>query len=140
MKSATILSRSKINSFGSSSFEDYDSASIAAYIIGPQLVAGGRYIVCPDGPERSRAEVAFLVLDQYQGRGTGALLLRHLAIIAKAQGIHEFLADVLADNQRVTRVFERSGFHVTRATDLGVARFVLLIAAEPLVPPEMKLR
>ena len=30
---------------------------------------------------RSLAEVAFLVLDEYQGKGVGTLLLEHLAIL-----------------------------------------------------------
>jgi GNAT superfamily N-acetyltransferase len=93
-----------------------------------QLIGGGRYIVCAGGANRNRAEVAFLVLDEYQGRGIGSLLLQHLAVIGRAQGVREFQADVLADNRRMLQVFERSGFPITRSTDLGVVRLLLKIA------------
>ena len=41
----------------------------------PAVVGGGRYIVVEPG----RAEIAFAVIDQYQGQGIGAALMRHLA-------------------------------------------------------------
>jgi GNAT superfamily N-acetyltransferase len=98
-----------------------------------QLIGGGRYIVCADGPKRDRAEVAFLVLDEHQGKGIGSLLLQHLVVIGRAQGVREFQADVLADNHRMIQTFERSGFPITRSTDLGVVRLILTIAEKPKV-------
>jgi GNAT superfamily N-acetyltransferase len=92
-----------------------------------QLVGVGRYIVCAHGPRHDRAEIAFLVLDEYQGKGIGSLLLQHLAIIGRTQGIREFQADVLGDNYRMLKVFERSGFALTRSADLGVVRLLLTI-------------
>ena len=56
---------------------------------GEDIVGGGRYIVLQPG----RAEAAFTVVDQYQGRGLGTVLLRHLAAIARGAGIHEFVAE-----------------------------------------------
>ena len=40
----------------------------------PAIVGGGRYVVSKSG----QAEVAFAVVDQYQGQGIGAALMRHL--------------------------------------------------------------
>ena len=56
------------------------------------IVAGGRYIVEKPG----MAEVAFAVVDDYQGQGIGAVLLRHLAALAREAGLKEFTAEVLA--------------------------------------------
>ena len=47
--------------------------------------------------------------DDYQGHGLGAALMRHLAAIARGAGLKEFIAEVLAENAPMLRVFERSG-------------------------------
>jgi RimJ/RimL family protein N-acetyltransferase len=70
------------------------------------IVGGGRYIVVQPG----KAEVAFVVVDQYQGQGIGAALLYHLATIAGDAGLKELIADVLPDNFAMLKVFEKSGF------------------------------
>ena len=72
----------------------------------PMIVGGGRYIVIQPG----KAEVAFAVVDQYQGQGIGAALMRHLAAIARNAGLHELIAEVLPDNAPMLKVFEKCGF------------------------------
>jgi GNAT superfamily N-acetyltransferase len=85
------------------------------------IVAGARYVVvCP-----TAAEVAFAVTDQYQGRGLGVLLIRHLTGIARRAGLREFVAEVLADNQPMMRVFKASGLPFTTRRD-GAAIHVTL--------------
>ncbi len=76
----------------------------------PVIVGGGRYVVSDPG----RAEVAFAVVDEYQGQGIGSALLRHLAVIARRAGLHELIAEVLPDNAAMLKVFERSGFRLTK--------------------------
>ncbi len=71
----------------------------------PAIVGAGRYIVVGPG----RAEVAFAVVDAYQGHGIGAALLRHLAVVARDAGLKELVADVLPDNAPMLKVFEKSG-------------------------------
>jgi GNAT superfamily N-acetyltransferase len=71
----------------------------------PAIVGGARYIMV--GP--AQAEVSFVVIDSYQRRGIGALLLRHLAGIARGAGIKEFVAEVMPDNITMLGVFRNSG-------------------------------
>ena len=69
------------------------------------IAGGGRYIVVEPG----KAEVAFAVVDQYQGQGLGAALMHHLAAIARRAGLEELIAEVLPDNVPMLKVFEKSG-------------------------------
>lgn len=70
------------------------------------IIGGGRYIVAT--PES--AEMAFVVVDAWQGRGIGTLLARHLIALAREAGLSELTAEVLSDNAAMRRVFERLGF------------------------------
>jgi GNAT superfamily N-acetyltransferase len=85
------------------------------------IVGGGRYVVV----QQSRAEVAFVVLDQYQRQGIGPILLRHLAGIARAAGLLELIAEVLPENIPMLKVFEKSGFRMTVTPEPGVAHVTL---------------
>ncbi|MBV8773231.1 MAG: N-acetyltransferase [Deltaproteobacteria bacterium] len=75
----------------------------------------------------SRAEVAFAVLDEYQGHGIGTLLLKHLAVIARGNGIREFSANVLGSNHQMLEVFANSGFSVHDSYECGVVHVTLNI-------------
>src|SRR5206468_3224968 len=57
--------------------------------------------------------------DDFQGRGIGTRMLEQLAAAASAQAIEEFVAEVMADNAPMLRVFADAGFEVTRATAFG---------------------
>jgi len=57
------------------------------------IVAEGSYVA-----NGRTAEVGFTVVDAWQGRGIASRLLRHLAQIARAQGVRQFEADVLKGN------------------------------------------
>jgi GNAT superfamily N-acetyltransferase len=73
------------------------------------MVGSGRYVVSEPGS----AELAFAVVDRYQGQRVGAALLRHLIVIARAAGLQELTAEVLADNRAMLKVFENSGLPVS---------------------------
>jgi RimJ/RimL family protein N-acetyltransferase len=79
------------------------------------IVGGGRYVVGKSG----QAEVAFTVVDKYQGRGLGAALLRHLAAIARQAGLRELVAYVLPDNRAMLKVFEKSGLKYNAKREAG---------------------
>jgi GNAT superfamily N-acetyltransferase len=85
------------------------------------IVGGGRYVVTGTG----KAEVAFAIVDQYQGQGIGAALLRHLVVIARAAGLQELAAEVLADNRAMIKVFEKSGLPVTTRRQSEVVHVAL---------------
>ena len=82
-----------------------------------RFIGVGRYIC---GADPTRAEVAFAILDGFQGRGIGTLLLEHLSRIADANGVAEFEADVLGENRQMLEVFAHSGFESSRSLDSGV--------------------
>src|SRR5271166_5735546 len=71
----------------------------------PTLIGGGRYIVIEPG----KAEVSFAIIDEYQAKGIGSALMRHLAAIGREAGLRELVAEVLADNTAMLKVFEASG-------------------------------
>jgi GNAT superfamily N-acetyltransferase len=87
----------------------------------PVVVGGARCVVVQPG----RAEVAFLVVDRYQRQGIGALLMGHLSAIARQAGIKELIAEVLAENMSMLRVFERSGLRLTTKREAGVVHVAL---------------
>ena len=91
----------------------------------PAIVGAGRYIITQPG----RAEVAFAVVDQYQGHGIGKLLMHHLATIARESGVDEFLAEVLPDNMAMLKVFAKSGFGVNTARDSSVVNVIIDLRA-----------
>jgi len=69
------------------------------------IAGGARYVVIKPG----QAEVAFAVVDQFQGQGVGSALLRHLSSLARKAGLQEFVAEVLAENVPMLKVFEKVG-------------------------------
>src|SRR5882762_7518977 len=77
------------------------------------IVGGGRYIVFEPG----RAEMAFVVIDTWQGRGVGSILMRHLVAIASAGGLEELTAEVLPENTAMIKVFGKFGYKPTRHRD-----------------------
>jgi RimJ/RimL family protein N-acetyltransferase len=85
------------------------------------IVGGGRYFVFEPGS----AELAFAVVDAYQGQGIAAALLRHLVAIARARGLRRLVADVLPENTAMLRVLEKSGLSVKKARDQGVMHVAL---------------
>jgi ribosomal protein S18 acetylase RimI-like enzyme len=87
----------------------------------PVIVGGGRYVAVEPG----KAEMAFAVVDEYQGQGIGSALMRHLAEIARAAGLKELIAEVLPDNISMLKVFEKSGFRVRTKREPQVVHVAL---------------
>ena len=87
----------------------------------PVIVGGGRYVLAQPGS----AEVAFAIVDAYQGQGIGAALLRHLIVLARAAGLKTLIAEVLPENGPMLRVFEKSGLKIDTKRDGGVVHVTL---------------
>ncbi|HKV55369.1 MAG TPA: GNAT family N-acetyltransferase [Candidatus Binataceae bacterium] len=112
------LSESELARFTDLDFVDHVGLVATLWHDGEERFIGvARYV---RGADRSRAEVAFAVVDDHHGRGIAPVLLEHLSHIARASGITEFEADVLGDNNRMLEVFGKSGFRVKRANSAGV--------------------
>lgn len=87
----------------------------------PVIAGGGRYIVVHPG----EAELAFVVVDDYQGKGIGKTLLRHLIAIGRGAGLKVMSADVLPENTAMLRVFSSSGFRPEPSSDPTLRHLVL---------------
>ncbi len=77
---------------------------------GERIVGVGRYYLEEGG---KRAEVSFLVRDDWQARGIGSEMLHMLVDIAKGRGLDGFDASVLTRNHQMLAVFTNSGYPVT---------------------------
>jgi RimJ/RimL family protein N-acetyltransferase len=87
----------------------------------PVIVGGGRYIVVQPG----QAELAFVVIDVYQGKGIAKALMRHLIEIARDAGLQELTAEVLPENTAMLKVFSGFGFRATSGQDPQVRHLSL---------------
>ena len=88
-------------------FKNHVAIVALAEEAGREVIAGGgRYIVFEPG----RAEMAFVVIDAWQGRGVGSILMRHLVKFASDAGLQELTAEVLPENAAMRKVFEKFGF------------------------------
>lgn len=104
---------------------DYHDRMALVAELGDEIIGVARYDRLPDTDE---AEVAFVVEDAHQGRGVGILLLEHLAGAGRENGIARFVADTLAGNDRMLRVFRDAGFGDERYFQDGVIRVSFPIA------------
>lgn len=82
-----------------------------------RLIAEGRYVLLQD---RSFADTAFVVDEKYQGRGIATFILTTLIALAREHGIKGFVADVLADNKGMIKVYEKSGYPIKAIVEFGV--------------------
>ena len=82
----------------------------------------GRYVA-----NGGSAEVAFVVADDYVGRGIASRLLHHLTHIARENGMTKFEADVLEDNAAMLAVLRDSGLPMTTTHADGLTHVTLLL-------------
>jgi RimJ/RimL family protein N-acetyltransferase len=96
---------------------DGTGVGIARYVIDPP----------PVGQAARGAEIALVVVDEYQRRGIGLALLRKLAAIAAARGLVTFHATVLSENRAMLALIDR--FAAAATPTEGVLRVEVPVAA-----------
>ena len=91
------------------------------------IVGGGRYVIVRPGT----AEVAFAVIDDYQGQGIGGALLRHLIALARGARLKELIAEVLPENRPMLKLFEKSELNCTTKRQGSVVHVTLQLLGSP---------
>jgi CRP-like cAMP-binding protein len=86
------------------------------------VVADARFV--RDESDPTVAEVAFIVGDDYQGRGVGSFLMDAVSVAARSDGVRRFTARVLADNLAMRAILDKYGARWHR-DDLGVVTTVV---------------
>ena len=80
-------------------------------------VAVARFVRDPEDP--SRAEVAIVVADHWQGRGLGGALADRLRDRARSVGVEWFTARMLIGNRNGRRLFDRIAEEISESEDAG---------------------
>ncbi len=98
------------------------------------LIGLSRYDV---DPATRLAEIAFVVRDDWQGRGVGSALLRRMSEVARARALVGFTAEILSTNRPMLAVFYESGLKISGALEAGVYHLEALFEedASPRAPP-----
>ena len=81
-----------------------------------EIVGGARYVVAEPGI----AEVAFTVVDDFQGKGVGSALMRHLILLARRASLQQLVADVLPENTAMINILKQSGLSATTTRARGI--------------------
>src|SRR4051794_28656794 len=90
------------------------------------IAAEARYAT--GGGDPSSADVAVMVVDEWQGRGLGPALLCRLVAAARAAGLARLTADSMATNRPARSIVNAVGFKL-RTVHAGAAEFELPLAA-----------
>ncbi len=96
-----------------------------------EIVAIGTYA----RDDETRAEVAFVVREDFQGMGIGSYLLTHLEEIARENDYRCFVATVLPENQTMLNIFRKhyptAQFSHTRGGEVAVVMPFEAVGAKP---------
>lgn len=118
------FSESEIRFFVNVDFVDH-VAIVAEIDEGGKLaIVGGARFVKLDG---NKAEVAFAVIDPYQGQGLGTILVRHIVTLSRTAGLRELVAEVLPENTPMLKILERSGLPMTTRRGSGIVHVTLAL-------------
>jgi len=82
-----------------------------------RIIAEGRYAAYPDGINH---DMAFLVDEDFQGRGIATFMVNYLIKIAKERGIKLLSASVLPQNEKMLKVFDKAAVKPKKKIEDGV--------------------
>jgi GNAT superfamily N-acetyltransferase len=99
------------------------------------IIGGVSYFALDGGDPPLSAELAFTIVDGYQGRGMGNLLMQRIVEIARANGLTYLEADTLADNLAMLHVFQHSGLPMVQRWDGDIVHVRLEITPTCNPPP-----
>jgi RimJ/RimL family protein N-acetyltransferase len=109
---------------------DHESHLAWGVVVAGQPVAVARLVRLSGSPKV--AEIAITVVDEWQARGIGRLLVRVLAEIGRSVGIERFVFEALPENEGIVRLL--GSFGATHGFSEGVVAGSLEIASiEPAV-------
>jgi acetyltransferase len=91
-----------------------------------RILGVGRLSIEPDG---KTGELAFIIVDQWQGQGLGTKIVDHVLEIAKEMGIETVYAIMLPDNKRALNLTKKMGFKLEHLSD-GTVKGVLDLKEE----------
>ncbi len=97
---------------------DYDKVLSVVAIVekgrNERIIAEARYAY---DKREDAYEIAFIVDEEFQGKGVATFMLNYLIKIARDRGIARFTAYVLPRNEAMLKVFEKSNLTTTRALE-----------------------
>ncbi len=104
--SASAPSPSLVNYLVHVDYVDHFVWVLVDGVDGP-VVADARFV--RDVGDPAVAEIAFIVADEYQGRGIGGFLMDAVTVAARVGGVQRFTARCLAENHAMRAILERFG-------------------------------
>jgi acetyltransferase len=103
------LSEKQAQEFATVDYDERMALVAEAEYEGEQRVVGVARYSKPEQDSRGLVETAIIVGDQFQGRGLGTLLMKHLAFYAMDHGVKGFLATVHTSNMKIMNFIKKSG-------------------------------
>jgi GNAT superfamily N-acetyltransferase len=131
-----VLSEEMVHYLTEIDHHDHEAIAALDEQIG-EGIAVARYVRDPQ--RRDVAEVAVTVIDDWQGKGLGTLLLEVLGARARAEGISSFTALMLATNQEMMQVIKALGPVRIVDRDVGTVEIEMPIPNVGLSPTLKKL-
>jgi RimJ/RimL family protein N-acetyltransferase len=97
------------------------------------MIEGREIVIASSSYSRlgaDKAEVAFIVEEDYQGLGIARKLLTHLGRIAASAGVATFVAEVFPQNVAMLRVFSSCGWPMKSTIKDGTAHVALALTTD----------